>query len=100
MAANPFGTGSSMDQWDGYPEDRARLLGEIERAGLKDVIVLTGDAHVFMANLLASDFEALGDGSAHPAAAVEYVTGSVTSAGLDLDEASVQAMSPWNRQYN
>ena len=92
--------GVNEDAWDGYPEDRARLLGEIERAGIANVVFLTGDAHVFMANLLASDFQSLGDGSRRRPAAVEYVGGSVTSPGRERPEAEVQADAPWNRQYD
>lgn len=90
----------NTDAWDGYPEDRARLLGEIERAGIDNVVFLTGDVHVFMANLLASDFQSLGDGSSRKPAAVEYAGGSVTSPGRERDEADVQSDAPWNRQYN
>ena len=43
--------------------DRAQLLGEIERAGIDNVVFLTGDAHVFMCSLLASDFSTFGDGT-------------------------------------
>jgi alkaline phosphatase D len=99
VAANPFGGGPVVDSWDGFPEDRALLLGEIERSGVSGVVFLTGDAHVFSCNVLASDFAALGDGRARPSA-VEYVGGSVTSPGREQPESSVQAVSPWNRQYN
>ena len=99
VAANPFGAGPSTDDWDGFPEDRALLLGEIERSGITGVVFLTGDAHVFSCNVLASDFAALGDGRARPCA-VEYVGGSVTSRGIEKPEAQVRARSPWNRQYN
>ena len=99
VAANPFGVGEVRDAWDGYPEDRVRLLAEIERLGIPNVVFLTGDAHVFSCNLLASDFPALGTGTMRPSA-VEYVGGSVTSPGFDAPEATVQAASPWNRQYN
>ena len=99
VAANPFGRGPTLDHWDGFPEDRALLLGEIERSGITDVVFLTGDAHVFSCNLLASDFVALGDGRMRPSA-VEYVGGSVTSRGMEQPEADVRAESPWNRQYN
>ena len=51
ITADPFGTAEAFDQWDGFPEDRTRLLGAIEQAGLRDVVFITGDAHVFMANL-------------------------------------------------
>jgi phosphodiesterase/alkaline phosphatase D-like protein len=88
------------DSWDAYPEDRARLLGAVDSAGIPNVVVLTGDAHVYMANLLATDFVALGDGTGRRASAVEYVGGSVTSAGRNAAEAEIQATSPWVRQYN
>ena len=88
------------DAWDGYPDDRARLLGEIERSGIDNVVFLTGDAHVFMCSLLASDFSTFGDGTTRKPAGVEYVTGSVTSLGKDTPEATIQAKSPWNREYN
>jgi hypothetical protein len=53
-----------------------------------------------MCSLLASDFEALGDGSSRKPAGVEYVTGSVTSLGKEVPEATIQSAAPWNREYN
>jgi len=101
VAQDPYGTGrSAPDRWDGYPQDRARLLGELERAGITDVAFLTGDAHVFMASLLASDFEALGDGTARRPAAVEFVGGPVTSRGRQLEDDRLRARAPWVRQYD
>jgi len=88
------------DAWDGYPDDRARLLGEIERAGIDNVVFLTGDAHVFMCSLLSSDFSTFGDGTARKPAGVEYVSGSITSLGKDIPEPTVTQASPWCRQYN
>jgi phosphodiesterase/alkaline phosphatase D-like protein len=87
------------DSWDGYVDDRAFLLREIERAGIQNVVFLTGDAHVFMASTLASDFQALGEGRAR-SSAVEYVGGSVTSPGRDISEAEVRDTAPWIQQYN
>jgi len=100
IASINYGQGLNSDAWDGYQADRARLLGEIERAGVDNVIFLSGDAHVFMCNLLASDFSTFGDGTARKPAGVEYLTGSVTSTGRDTPEAEIQASSPWNREYN
>jgi phosphodiesterase/alkaline phosphatase D-like protein len=101
ISSDPFGTGERADQWDGAPEDRARLLAAIEQAGVRNVVFLTGDAHVFMCDYLASDFQAF---AANPdtqvPAGVEYVGGSVTSPGLIKTEAEIQAAEPWNRQYN
>jgi len=90
----------NRDTWDGYPEERDALLGAIEAAGIPNVVFLTGDAHVFMANLLSPDFETFGDGSTRRAAATEYVTGSVTSPGRADDEAEVRRRAPWIQQYN
>jgi alkaline phosphatase D len=95
-----YGRGPRIDAWGGYPDGRERLLGEIERAGIENVVFVTGDAHVFMVNLLASDPEVFGANPAHRPAAIEYVGGSVTSPGADRVEAEVQALNPWNRQYN
>ena len=100
VAESSFDGPGRADAWDGYPEDRARLLGALETAGIPNVVFLTGDAHVFMANLLATDFTTLGDGSARRPAAVEYVGGSITSNGRSVPEAEVQATAPWTRQYN
>jgi phosphodiesterase/alkaline phosphatase D-like protein len=100
MAKISYNGSTNTDAWDGYTADRARLLGEIERAGIDNVIVLSGDAHVFMCNLLSSDFSTFGDGTARKPAAVEYVTGSVTSLGFEGSEAVIQAAAPWNREFN
>ena len=100
VAADPFGTGERRDQWDGYPDDRARLLGEIERAGVRDVVFYTGDAHVFLCSLLASDFQALVSNPRRVPAAVEYVAGSVTSPGTIRSEAEARTSAPWIQQYN
>jgi alkaline phosphatase D len=90
---------ASGDSWDGYTEDRARLLGDIERLGIDNVVVLTGDAHVFMANLLARDFEALAEDPDRKPAAVEYVGGSLTSPGPDFPEEEIRDRSPWVQQW-
>ncbi|MDQ3740834.1 MAG: alkaline phosphatase D family protein, partial [Actinomycetota bacterium] len=90
---------ASGDSWDGYVDERNRLLGEIERAGIDNVVVLTGDAHVFMNSLLAGDFEALAADESRKPAAVEYVGGSVTSAGPDFPEQEIRDRAPWVQQY-
>jgi phosphodiesterase/alkaline phosphatase D-like protein len=100
MASIDYDGSHNGDAWDGFPDDRARLLGEIERAGIDNVVVLSGDAHVFMCSLLTSDYATFGDGSARKPAGVEYVAGSITSQGKDIPEATIQAKSPWCHQYN
>ena len=100
MSNDPFGTGEFGDQWDSAPADRARLLGELERAGLRNVVFLTGDAHVFMCNLIGSDFEAIAADPSRLTAGVEYVGGSVTSPGLIKSEDEVRRRAPWCQQFN
>jgi alkaline phosphatase D len=100
IAPLDFGNGESQDSWGGYPESRVRLLGEIERANIPNVVFVTGDSHVFMTNVLASDFETFRSDPSRRPAAVEYLGGSVTTPGSDRVESEVQAKNPWNRQYN
>ena len=93
IAPMDYGSGRRMDSWGGYDDSRERLLAEIERAGIDDVVFFTGDAHAFMVNGVASD-------PASVPSAIEYVCGSVTSPGADRPEAEVRARNPWTRQYN
>jgi alkaline phosphatase D len=76
------------DQWDGYPPARERLFDRI--APVANVVVLTGDIHSAWGNDLSRDPNnpdvaaggydpATGEGSL----AVEFVTTSITSPGID-----------------
>ncbi len=100
ITADPFGTGESFDQWDGFPADRTRLLSSLESNGVRDVVFLTGDAHVFMCSLLGSDFPAVASDPNRVPAAVEYIGGSVTSPGLIRPEAEARSDAPWLQEYN
>lgn len=64
-----------FDQWDGYRVERADLLGQIKTAGVKNFVVLTGDAHLFMASYLRTDFNNL----AEPPMGVEFLVGAISS---------------------
>ena len=66
----PWGT----DMWDGYPADRHRFLGLIEKARA-NAIVVSGDSHAFWANEL---FNAETGGKR---VAVEFGTSGITSPG-------------------
>ncbi|WP_418962882.1 alkaline phosphatase D family protein [Streptomyces lavendofoliae] len=46
----------SMDAWDGYPASRRRLLDGATAAGLDNLMVLSGDAHVGYGFDLKADF--------------------------------------------
>jgi alkaline phosphatase D len=72
----------NTDQWDGYPKARERVYDAIEKNGVKDVIVLTGDIHASFANDLArnpTDPAAYDPATGRGALAVELVTPAVTS---------------------
>lgn len=45
----------NMDAWDGYPAARERLYDLVERAGANDLLVITGDTHMFWQNRLLRD---------------------------------------------
>ena len=70
-------TGPDWDQWDGYPAERLALLAQLRDRTAAD-IVLSGDVHVGMANVL-HDRDTL-DGWP---VAVEFVNTSLTSQNLD-----------------
>jgi alkaline phosphatase D len=69
----------NVDQWDGYPAARNRLLGAIDDAGVENVVVLTGDIHAAgAADLRLPDAGREGKVVAH-----ELVGTSISSRGLD-----------------
>jgi alkaline phosphatase D len=66
----------TFDSWQGYPFERESLLAYIRDRQIKDVVFVTGDIHTFIAGDVRTN---MGDGDT---VAVEFVGGSVTSAGL------------------
>ena len=62
------------DSWDGYPVARENFYAALEKAGLNDMLVLTGDAHEFWLNELTSE--------AGEKFGLELVTSSVSSETL------------------
>lgn len=73
VAAGKLGLPFSMDNWNGYPAARARLLGSAQ-AARADLIVLSGDSHN------AWTFDLKQDGQA---AGVEFAGHSVASYGFE-----------------
>jgi alkaline phosphatase D len=75
----PDGNGPDVDQWDGYPVERQRLLEHLRDTPVRDVVVLSGDVHVGLAmDLSLAPFD-----PAAPNVAVEFVTASLTSQNVD-----------------
>ena len=73
----------NVDQWDGYPAARTRLLQAIQDAEVENVIVLTGDIHAGG----AADIRMPGAGTTGDIVAHELVSPGISSPGLgDLGE--------------
>ena len=72
---------SNVDQWDGYPAQRSRVLEALRTGGpagarVQDVVVLTGDIHTSWA------MEVPSEGAGGAPAAVEFVAPGITSPGF------------------
>jgi phosphodiesterase/alkaline phosphatase D-like protein len=76
LVASRFGLPLSLDAWDGYPAERARLLAAIREEDVGPVLVLTGDSHAWWVN--------------------EIPEADGCQAGVELAVASVTAQSPFS----
>jgi alkaline phosphatase D len=65
-----------FDSWQGYPQEREHLLNHIAGKGIKDVVFLAGDVHTVVAGDVRTQM------GAGPSVAVEFASGSVTSASV------------------
>ncbi len=77
----------NMDQWDGYPEARLRILEHIRARAIDNVVILTGDIHSSWAMEIYLDSGQPLNALPQPPLglgplAVEFVTPSVTSPGF------------------
>lgn len=70
---------ANLDQWDGYPAERAHILSTLRDAGVTNFVALTGDLHTFTAGYLKTDYNDLFE---RPMG-VEFMVGSVSSANLE-----------------
>jgi alkaline phosphatase D len=50
----------SLDAWDGYPKDRQRVLDFLQQNRLRNMVVITGDAHVNSVRNVPPSFESRG----------------------------------------
>ena len=72
------GVTTSDDNWNGYRAARDRLLHGIGDAGVRNVVVFTGDAHCAMAGSLRRQVEQF---DSSPVVASEFLCTSISSAG-------------------
>jgi len=81
------------DSWAGYRTPRNRLLGQIDRRKLSNVVVLTGDEHQNYAGELHLD----GRNPGRRPIAAEFVTTSISSGGDGIEQrpdmAAIQAVN-------
>jgi len=83
----PFYPGKkrNMDQWDGYPAARNRIMEFIKKESIENVIFLTGDDHASYAYEVPGEkldpINSYAEGM--PPLAVELVTPSISSANFD-----------------
>ncbi len=68
----------NVDQWDGYPAARRRLLGFIADNDISDTVVLTGDIH----SAGAGELSVTDESGATTVVAAEFVGTSITSSTL------------------
>ncbi len=74
IAISPFGLPMNLDAWDGYPAARERLYERLKAQDVQDLLVLTGDTHMWWANQLhTKSGQSMG---------VELATAAVTSPGF------------------
>jgi alkaline phosphatase D len=69
------------DAWDGYQYERAVICGTLKQAGVKNLVVLTGDFHSYYASLVKVDFSNSSNADAN-LLGVEYMTPAITSSNL------------------
>jgi len=74
----PFNT----DAWDGYTAERQLLMNELSANDVNNFVVLTGDLHSYIASEIKKDYQNIYALDFDNYRGVEFMTPSVTSAGL------------------
>ena len=94
-----FSTGRTqffdLDQWDGYPVERAQILTAIKSAGIDNFVVISGDAHLYLASYLKTDF----NDPAESPMGVEFMVGAISSgnyldAQVDAPVGNLKSITP------
>jgi alkaline phosphatase D len=69
------------DAWDGFQYERAVIAGALKQAGVKNLVVLSGDFHSYYASLVKVNY-ANPSNDASNVVGVEYMTPAITSSNL------------------
>ena len=83
----------NLDQWDGYPAARDRLIATLGERGVADTVALTGDVHSSWVGTLAEDF----DDPASRILGAEFVGPAISTTPSQLlasVESTIHANSP------
>jgi alkaline phosphatase D len=90
----------SNDNWNGYAAARQRLFDGVVERGVKNMVVVTGDAHCSMVADLKQNF----DDQSSRTVGVEFLGTSITSggdgSGMDVRGTEWLASNPHMRFYN
>lgn len=71
----------TLDAWDGFEAERRLIMETLRQAGMRNLVVLTGDLHTYLASYLLADYD-LGPLAPGNRVGVEYMTPAVTSSNL------------------
>ena len=71
-----------MDAWDGYDAERDFIARQVKENNVENLVVLTGDLHSYIASHVKLDYLDPDRDNEDNFVAVEFMTPSVTSAGL------------------
>lgn len=88
FAPTPLGAFRNYDQWDGYPLARQRITDFLRARPLRNNVILTGDIHASGVAWVPGLTPGAPSTYADPVA-TEFVTTSITSAGLDAGTAAL-----------
>lgn len=87
----------SMDKWDGYPAERARVLEALGSPGVRNPVVLTGDLHSNWVSRLYEDFS----DERSRVIATEFAGTSITSGGDGVEQHPIGARAlPHNFHFD
>jgi len=87
---------ATLDQWDGYPVERATIFRTVRERGVKNFVTITGDLHTFVAGYQRIDFNTPFAPGTVPtdAVGVEFVAGSISASNL------AEQPNPFNLDIN
>jgi alkaline phosphatase D len=80
----------SADAWDGYPEQRSRIIAAARESGVPNLVVVSGDVHNNWASEVLADFH----DPASASVGVEFVGTAVSSQSGAVDANAIFTINP------